>query len=164
MSATHGQWMGIQNTINGSDGNRLFILHAIHLFTGKILVWSGHVENMNYPAESFEWDPIADPNMTAALRRDFPSNGAGHHVDVFCCHQTNLEDGRVMAVGGSRAHPNHGSGIRDISIYDPTAHAWSRIGAMSVGRWYPTLVTLADGSVLAFSGRDDSGTQLAASV
>jgi len=159
MSATHGQWMGIQDAATTSDGRRLFILHAILMRTGKVLVWSGHVENSHYAAESYEWDPIADPTMAAAVRRSFPPG-----VDIFCCHQTNLEDGRVMTAGGSQADPNHGSGIRDICIYDPGASSWSRIGAMSVGRWYPTLITLADGSVLAFSGRDDSGSHLAASV
>ncbi|MCA1613736.1 MAG: hypothetical protein LC800_06215, partial [Acidobacteria bacterium] len=124
-----------------------------------VLLWSGHAESVHYPAESYEWDPIADPNMASSLRRSFPAG-----VDIFCCHQTNLEDGRVMSVGGSQAHPNHGHGIRDICIYDPGTSAWSKIGDMSVGRWYPTLITLADGSVLAFSGRDDSGDHLAASV
>lgn len=163
MSATHGQWMGVQNTKAGSDGVGMFILHAIHMHTGKILVWSGHVEGSHYPAESFEWDPIADPDMVHASLVGFPSH-SGHTVDIFCCHQTNLEDGRVMTVGGSQADPNHGHGIRDICMYDPITHTWSRIGEMSVGRWYPTLVTLADSSVLAFSGRDDSGNHLAASV
>ena len=159
MSATHGQWMGIQNSVVTSDGRRLFILHAILMHTGKVLVWSGHAEDQHYAAESYEWDPIADPNMASSLRRSFPAD-----VDIFCCHQTNLEDGRVMSVGGSQAGPPHARGIRDICTYDPAAGAWSRIGEMSVGRWYPTLVTLADGSVLAFSGHDDSGSHLAASV
>lgn len=159
MSATHGQWMGIRNTAATSDGRGLFVIHAILMHTGRVLVWSGHAESIHYDAESYDWDPIADPDMTSAQLRPFPAG-----VDIFCCHQTNLEDGRVMSVGGSRPHPHHGSGIRDICIYDPAAHSWSRIGEMSVGRWYPTLVTLADGSVLAFSGRDQSGTSLAPSV
>lgn len=164
MSATHGQWMGVQNTTNASDGTGLFILHAIHMRTGKILVWSGHVENRHLPAESFEWDPVADPTMSAALRVDFPMSSGGHHVDIFCCHQTNLENGMVMSVGGSQADPNHGQGVRDICVYNPDTHTWTRVGEMSIGRWYPTLITLPDGSVLAFSGRDDSGSHLAASV
>lgn len=160
MSATHGQWMGVQNTVATSDGRRLFILHAILMRTGKVLVWSGHTEGMHYAGEAYEWDPVSDPTMSTAGLRDFPPG-----VDIFCCHQTNLEDGRVMSVGGSHEH-DHGHGIRDICIYDPDAAApsWQKIGEMSVGRWYPTLVTLADGSVLAFSGRDDSGSHLAASV
>lgn len=159
MSDTHGQWMGIQDAVTTSDGRRLFILHAILMHTGNVLVWSGHVEGAHYAAESYEWDPLADPTMATPLRRNFPAG-----VDIFCCHQTNLEDGRVMTVGGSQAHPNDAHGIRDICIYDPGSNNWTKIGEMSIGRWYPTLVTLADGSVLAFSGIDDSGMHLAARV
>jgi hypothetical protein len=151
--------MGIQDTPVTSDGRRLFILHAILMHTGRVLVWSGHTEDLHYAAEAYEWDPIGDPNMTGSVRRNFPAG-----VDIFCCHQTNLEDGRVMTVGGSAAGPPHARGIRDICIYDPAGGVWSQIGQMSVGRWYPTLITLADGSVLAFSGHDESGLHLASSV
>ncbi|MCM2578231.1 galactose oxidase early set domain-containing protein [Streptomyces meridianus] len=41
--------------------------------------------------------------------------------------------------------------------FDPTAERYVAVDPMAKGRWYPTLVTLADGRVMAVSGLDDMG-------
>ena len=41
--------------------------------------------------------------------------------------------------------------------FDPLAERYVPVDPMAKGRWYPTLVTLADGRVLAVSGLDDMG-------
>ncbi len=38
--------------------------------------------------------------------------------------------------------------------FDPFTESWTQLEDMSVGRWYPTNVTLGDGRVLIFSGRN----------
>ena len=93
--------------------------------------------------------------------------------DVFCCDHAFLPDGRLMVGGGSsgwnppehheNAHENaqdHWSGARECSIYNldgtwtdaadllPEPGYESRGG----GRWYPTLLTLSNGEILAVAG------------
>lgn len=51
-------------------------------------------------------------------------------------------------------------GIRDTYEFNPWTEAYERVGDMAYGRWYPTLVTLPNGQVLASSGLDQSGVIL----
>src|SRR4051794_36240980 len=84
---------------------------------------------------------------------------------LFCSDNKFLPDGRVIATGGSgyyndpgfqAGNSNYGvtelEGLQDARIYDPRSNAWSRGGPMHIGRWYPTAVTLADGSLFVASG------------
>ncbi|GGX42071.1 radical copper oxidase GlxA [Streptomyces fructofermentans] len=48
-------------------------------------------------------------------------------------------------------------GIRAAYEFDPTAEKYLPVGPMDKARWYPTLVGLQDGRVLAVSGLDDVG-------
>jgi galactose oxidase len=60
-----------------------------------------------------------------------------------------LPDGRLLVAGGHRAD---GSGLTQTSVYDPATNTWTPSAAMKNGRWYPTLASLPDGSVLILSG------------
>ncbi len=42
-------------------------------------------------------------------------------------------------------------------LFDPVAERYQRVSDLTVKRWYPTLTTLSDGSVLAVSGLDGIG-------
>ncbi|ESQ05711.1 Secreted protein [Streptomyces sp. PVA_94-07] len=48
-------------------------------------------------------------------------------------------------------------GIRSAYEFDPVAEKYIPVDPMDKTRWYPTLVTLQDGKVLAVSGLDDVG-------
>ncbi|ESP99654.1 Kelch motif protein [Streptomyces sp. ADI96-15] len=48
-------------------------------------------------------------------------------------------------------------GIRSAYEFDPVAEKYIPVDPMDKARWYPTLVTLQDGKVLAVSGLDDVG-------
>ncbi|GHF58950.1 hypothetical protein GCM10010218_45420 [Streptomyces mashuensis] len=48
-------------------------------------------------------------------------------------------------------------GLRDAYEFDPVAERYVPVDPMAEARWYPTLVTLKDGRVLAVSGLDDMG-------
>jgi hypothetical protein len=84
---------------------------------------------------------------------------------LFCSDNKFLADGRVIAMGGTAyysdpgvdvADSNYGvaelEGLRNARIYDPRTKTWSQSGPMHHGRWYPTAVTLPDGSVFVASG------------
>ncbi|MFF5564776.1 galactose oxidase-like domain-containing protein [Streptomyces sp. NPDC012623] len=48
-------------------------------------------------------------------------------------------------------------GIKSAYEFDPATEKYVRVDPMKEARWYPTLVTLDDGKVLAVSGLDDVG-------
>src|SRR6516165_10305018 len=41
--------------------------------------------------------------------------------------------------------------------FNPATNTFSNTQSMAHGRWYPTLLTLGDGRVMAFSGLDENG-------
>ena len=43
-------------------------------------------------------------------------------------------------------------GIKNSRIFDPDTKKWTQTGSMSEGRWYPSIVTLADGDQFVVSG------------
>ncbi len=48
-------------------------------------------------------------------------------------------------------------GIKASYIFDPATEQYEKVSDLTLARWYPSLVTLADGKVLAVSGLDDQG-------
>ncbi|MCC2275249.1 kelch motif-containing protein [Streptomyces sp. ET3-23] len=48
-------------------------------------------------------------------------------------------------------------GIKEAYEFDPVTEKYVQVQSMSEARWYPTLVSLDDGKVLAVSGLDDIG-------
>jgi Domain of unknown function (DUF1929) len=82
---------------------------------------------------------------------------------LFCSSQLFLPDGRVMASGGSGYYNEPGldgfdygivefEGLANTRIFDPATDTWNQVGDMHTGRWYPTLIELADGKVFVASG------------
>src|SRR5438128_2114598 len=49
-------------------------------------------------------------------------------------------------------------GEESAAISDPVPDAWTELPHMAAGRWYPSNVTLADGSALTVSGSIDELT------
>jgi hypothetical protein len=83
---------------------------------------------------------------------------------LFCADLELLADGRVIAVGGTDYYAEPGintpfafgvselEGLRNARIFDPADNTWRKTGDMHFGRWYPSLVTLADGDLFVASG------------
>jgi len=83
----------------------------------------------------------------------------GPSQDMFCGDQKLLHDGTVLVAGGSRWWADGGPvpdaeayGLRDTRVFDPSTNDFQRVEDMREPRWYPSLVTLADGQVLVTSG------------
>jgi trimeric autotransporter adhesin len=71
--------------------------------------------------------------------------------DMFCNGMVLLQDGTVLVAGGTtNYYPFEGSNWA--SIFNPATNTFTNTPNMAHGRWYPTLLTLSDGTVMTFSG------------
>ena len=135
-----GQWQTLPATMPINP------VHVALLRTGKILVVSGSgnvASNTNYQAGV--WDPATGTVTTQPLA-----------WDMFCNGMVILSDGRPFVVGGTLAYdPFHG--YAKTAAYDPSTGQFNDLQTMAHGRWYPTVTTLGDGTVMAFSGLNESG-------
>lgn len=121
----------------------IFIVHAAVMRTGRVLLWAGTAE-VGDPLESRVWDPVTG-TMTTQLFGE----------DLFCAGQTFLRDGRLLIGGGAPA-----GSLDSTHIFDPATETWTKVNDMLRARWYPTLVPLSDGRVMAFSGSGASDVEV----
>jgi hypothetical protein len=121
----------------------IFVVHAAVMRTGKVLLWAGTAE-VGDPLESRVWDPVSG-TMTTQV----------YGEDLFCAGQTFLRDGRLLVGGGAPA-----GSLDSTHIFDPATETWTKVNDMRRARWYPTLVPLTDGRVIAFSGSGVSDVEV----
>lgn len=132
---------------------------------GVVVYWGGIEAGMrdnvffaDTPYDA-EWGIMGAPYTSESARWMGRPDGMG---DLFCAGQTILADGTILAAGGSTwqtlTDPDYRgfvSGLEDAWRFDPATMEWGREPDMQVPRWYPTLMTLPDGSALAASGIRD---------
>ncbi|HMN96373.1 MAG TPA: DUF1929 domain-containing protein [Phycisphaerales bacterium] len=99
--------------------------------------------------------PDATPGSRARLWN--PSTGTFAQVnvstDIFCSGLSHLEDGTLYVTGGNDYACQFQG--RDVTFtFDGTSQQWTPRDAMATRRWYPSNVTLGDGSVIVVSGLD----------
>jgi hypothetical protein len=147
--AAIGQWSAPFTPAGG-----ITAIHMVLMDTGKILMWTDHA--VKEKGESYtEYQAIAevyDPVTRKAKRVDPPLDN-----NIFCGYATTLADGRVLVVGG--LDPDHGysgQGIPVVLTFDPVAMKWTVAPPMHQGRWYPSLVRLANGSTVVIGGHTGS--------
>ncbi|PNW73898.1 hypothetical protein CHLRE_13g577300v5 [Chlamydomonas reinhardtii] len=79
---------------------------------------------------------------------------------IGCSGPIMLEDGSIVYVGGefgnSGSKPANVDGRFSTTRYDPATGKYTRIGSLSVPRWYPTALRLNDGKVLVVGGTADA--------
>ncbi|MFL5537748.1 MAG: galactose oxidase-like domain-containing protein [Longimicrobiaceae bacterium] len=109
-------------------------IHAALLDTGRVLVF-GFADDADTQGVSRVLDPV-----TGALEAPLLSH------NLFCGGQVHLPDGSVFVAGG-----HHGD-VTGLHRFDPGSSAWTALGSMPHGRWYPTCTALADGRVFVISG------------
>ena len=161
--AIHGSWEVLP------FDSQVLAIHAALLRTGQVLFFAGSGNNQARDADpdfgdvarglwtSVVWDPGGDHfEHPATLLRD------DHRpFDFFCCGHAPLPDGRILAGGGNQTY-NHGNnlGQREVAAFDPDSGQWALRAPFAHGRWYPTLLALPDGRVLAVSGKNDTDGDL----
>jgi hypothetical protein len=136
-------------------------VHVALLSNGQVLVVAGSGNCPPSQAGCPSGPPYSSTNGSGALIVDpiadtiinkFPLSW-----DMFCNGMVALEDGRPLIDGGTIQYdPFYGQ--KQIALFDPASNAFVNIQSMAHGRWYPTVLTLGDGRVMAFSGLNETGS------
>lgn len=133
----------------------LLPVHAILLHTGRILFFAGSGNDELYTTglRSAVWDYTNGEWISPFTP-----------VDFLCAGHSLMADGRVLVAGGTKSYDKPGAlfvGLENAYCFDPLSEQWIRLQSMSAGgRWYPTLVTLGDGTVFTVSGVPDDSKGL----
>ncbi|MGY1709076.1 galactose oxidase-like domain-containing protein [Geodermatophilus sp. SYSU D00758] len=130
-------------------GTEVNPVHAALLHTGDVLFFAGSGnDDIRFTAQDLRTRVWRHPSPVL----DAPDTP----VDLFCCGHAFLADGRLLAAGGTEQYdPFHG--IPDALVFDPATSQWTQVQPMAGGRWYPSLLPLPDGRVLAVSGLGQDG-------
>ncbi|CAA9355594.1 MAG: hypothetical protein AVDCRST_MAG68-4402 [uncultured Gemmatimonadetes bacterium] len=143
--------------------SEILAVHAALMPTGQVAYFSGSQHDIdNNRADRVDATRFWTPATRAIRYVRSPAQ------DLFCCGHAFLPDGRLVAAGGTDAyneevpgaHHPHFPGLRETNILSAAPPAWAAAAPMGPqpgrtvggGRWYPTLLTLPDGKVLAISG------------
>jgi hypothetical protein len=132
---------------------------------GSLLYYSGVEANPHdelHEATFFTADPkigesrvlLFTPNGPQVIIPENPDGGAS---DLFCTGHTFLPDGRLLAAGGTNWQnlPSLSTpleGTADARVYDPETRSWTVVAEMEERRWYPSVISLADGTPLVSAG------------
>lgn len=114
------------------------------------------------------FDPsLSDPDrkLVSNLEPDYTSNPFvkiasppatrnGESNDPFCSGHLHLPDGNVLFISGSRFYyPGEKfRGSKQTNLFNWQTNEWTTAGNLQEGRWYPSLIPLADGKIAIFSG------------
>ncbi|MEH2063324.1 MAG: galactose oxidase-like domain-containing protein [Nostoc sp.] len=130
-------------------------IHAALLHTGKILFFCGSGNDpsrLNTPYDSVVWDV----NKGTFSHQAPPLDSNNQPIDLFCAGHSFTPDGMLMVAGGTLHYdPFYGSPFA--LMFDPITEKWINKPSMNNGRWYPTVLTLSNGRILAVSGYDIHG-------
>ena len=119
-------------------------LHLNLLPNGNALLWGHGGEPQVWNAQGGSFTQMANTICQDPLG-----------CELFCAGHTFLSDGRLLVAGGHDEARGNSYGLTQSSIFDGTG--WQPSGRMQYPRWYPTLVTLGDGKVVALSGNQTPG-------
>ncbi|MEU8777696.1 galactose oxidase-like domain-containing protein [Streptomyces sp. NPDC048606] len=154
-----------------------FGVHLAQLPTGKVLLFSFERVEVDPTKETGPTDRIGPTNAGRAFLWD-PARGTGasafkevrpptvlmpdgthapRPAPFFCAGHAFLPNG-MLAVFGGNTGGKGGSGARLSFVFDPWTELWYRNRDMAVGRWYPSVVTGADGRQIIVSGQSERGT------
>jgi hypothetical protein len=136
--------MGVWRLLERDSGT--LAVHAALLHTGDVLFFAGSSNDPDRHAEHRFGTTVWHYPGDAQEQVDTP-------VDLFCVGHAFLPDGRLLAAGGTEQYDPF-FGLKQAIAFDPATNTWQPQPEMAGGRWYPSLLALADGRVLATSGLD----------
>jgi hypothetical protein len=162
---------GTQGTFGPVLSWPLMPIHQILLPDGRVLTYGSDITGQQGGGLHYMvWDPSLGTGPDAFLVLPTQSGS-----NIFCAGQTLLPSGDALIVGGTIIQNKlRGIGVADVNVFQPAANSLVLQSPMAYRRWYPTLLSLADGRQLVMGGRmdppksggdlstDDSATKAAA--
>ena len=124
-------------------------IHAHLLPNGKVLFWGRRDSPQGSLSDHFCTPHLWDPETGGTMPTPQPKRAGGETVNLFCSGHSLLADGTLLVVGG---HFRDGFGIDQASLYHHDRNEWQALPTVRHGRWYPTVVALADGGAVVLSG------------
>jgi Domain of unknown function (DUF1929)/Concanavalin A-like lectin/glucanases superfamily/Bacterial Ig-like domain (group 2)/Glyoxal oxidase N-terminus len=150
-----GQWTTLSSTMPINP------IHAALLSNGEVLVVAGSGNCPPTISGCPSGPPYGPSNNSGALLVDpFTGQVVTQFTltwDMFCNGMTILQDGTVLIAGGNLQY-NPFTGEPQAAIFDPATDTFTNLPNMARGRWYPTVLTLADGTIMTFSGLNETGS------
>ncbi len=150
-------------------------IHAHLLPNRKVLYWGRRevpgkddYDSLN-EHQTFPFLFDLESGLSKATDQPMANPEVGEHgpqpINLFCSSHTFLPDGRLLVTGG---HYFDSQGIEASTIYDYASNTWmpgpvmgvSTLHPEGIGRWYPTVVTLYDGTVAVFSGQSATPNEI----
>ena len=130
----------------------MLAIHAALLNTGKVLLWGYPVGRSGGPSPARLYDPVA--NTFTDVTVPWP-------IDIFCSALAFLPNGTLLVDGGTDdAQFPADSGITNTTFFTPSTGLWSTGPVMTYARWYPTVLAMPNGTILAASGAAQNGTTI----
>lgn len=114
-------------------------IHAVLLPTGKVLTFQGFFEQGVWDPQTGDFEDVRDNHESQ---------------NMWCSAHTVLADGRVLIAGGA---DEVGYDASHTVLFNPWIQDWEPAPRMATSRFYPTLLRLADGRVLAIAGYESYG-------
>ena len=129
-------------------------IHVVLLPDGRVMNYGTNALGQQGAQLVYDvWDPSMGTGTNA--HRVLPNTT---HTDLFCGAQSVMLSGKVLTsggdltVGGARNSANNNT-----TIFSPTANTLTENTPMTYARWYGSLVSLADGRLAMFGGRQNVG-------
>jgi hypothetical protein len=139
-------------------------------YRGKVLLWRSQREpdTLGYTTATYIFDPV-QPNRLFQINQTLAS-------DIFCAGKSWDSRGSLVVTGGLHSGPGSGPpdetyrflptalgpvfelvnpptcGPNNVHLVQIGAAPWALVAHMSIGRYYPTLLTLTAGSILSAVG------------
>jgi hypothetical protein len=122
-------------------------IHAALLPDSQVLFWEYlNPTNQNPGTVAVLFNPVT---QTVTSIPTAPT------ADFFCSGATHLSNGEVLIDGGLAGPLHHGdNGSSNVTIFDPTTNTFAQQANMAYPRYYPTNISMPDGTQLVVSGQD----------
>jgi hypothetical protein len=132
----------------------LIPLHSVVLPDGRVMSYGTDAKGQQGAQFIYDvWTPSAGTGPSAHLT--LPNTTS---TDIFCSGQIVLpRSGEVLLTGGDKTiMGTRNYSVRDVNFFDPVTSTMRSSGqAMRSLRWYPSVLTTADGEVVVMGGRPD---------
>jgi hypothetical protein len=129
-------------------------IHVVLLPDGRVMNYGTNALGQQGAQLVYDvWDPSMGTGTNAHLV--LPNTT---HTDLFCGAQSVMLSGKVLTsggdltVGGARNSANNNT-----TIFSPTANTLTENTPMTYARWYGSLVSLPNGQLAMFGGRQNVG-------